>query len=166
MPTTLPYTVVLGLALAATAAGAQAFERCEPFSVYLIEDSRKRAYIDHGDAGPSVGDRRINSAVVADESGEPIGRYDSEASAVHAGDAGEMRLSGRAQIQFEDGAITYETLAAPAARAFDDTGGGAAHTDTLRLITAGSGVFAGATGTITAVRGDDGDCLDVDVSCR
>ena len=57
MPTRLTSTVLFALGLAMATVNAQAFERCEPFTVFTDHDAHEITLIDLGEVGPSIGDR-------------------------------------------------------------------------------------------------------------
>jgi len=147
-------------------ASAHAFERCEPFSVFSDHAVQKHAYIDHGDEGPSVGDRRISYSALRNEAGETVGHLDGETNAMHPDADGNPRTSGEVILQFPDGVIFYKVPPHRPLRDITDLSKPIAQPDALRIIVGGSGVFAGATGTVSLVRDDTSTEFIIDVSCK
>ena len=146
--------------------GAQAYEKCEPFSVFSNIAEQKRVAIDHGDKGPSVGDRRIASWPLRDENGDVVGQFDAEGTAHHPDSDGNLRSSADVMVQLPTGVLLYKVVPAPAMRDFiGDTSGPAVQPSAARVITGGSGVFEGATGTVDITRGDTTVEYRFNVSC-
>jgi hypothetical protein len=155
-----------GLALTVATAGAHAFERCEPFSVYSDHAAQKHAFIDHGAEGPSVGDRRITYTPLRNAAGDIVGDLDSEVTAMHPDADGNLRTSRDVILQFPDGVILYKILPHRPLHAINDLSGPIAQPDATRLITGGSGVFDGARGTVSLVRDDTSTEFIINVSCE
>lgn len=166
MPTKLTCTILLGLGLIMASPGARAFERCEPFTVVVDHGEVQVEFVDHGDEGPSVGDRRIVYMPLHDEAGEVIGHLDGELTAMHPDDEGNLKISSEATLQFPDGVLVYKLVPHRAVGDISDPDVVPTHPDPLRLIVGGSGVFAGASGSIEMERHDDHTVQTVNVTCR
>lgn len=166
MPKGSTTSLLSGLVFAMATAGAQAFERCETFSVFSDHAAQKHAYVDHAEEGMSVGDRRITYTPLRNAAGDIVGDLDSEVTAVHPDADGNLRTSRDVILQFLDGVILYKILPHRPLRAINDLSGPIAHPDARRIITAGSGIFAGATGTVSLVRDDTSTEFVVNVTCR
>ena len=165
MRTRMTFTLVFGAAFV-MAAGADAYERCEPFSTFTKRADHKHAYFDHGDDGPSVGDRRIAYSPLRDAAGEPIGHLDAEVTVVHPGPDGELRTAYDFILQFPTGVILYKIVPHSPRRAVDDVSGTTTQLDATRIIVGGSGVFAGASGSVEIIRDDVDSEIILSVSCE
>ena len=64
---------LLGISLALVSTEAEAQDTCAPFSVFVDRSTEQITFIDTGEEGPSVGDRRFYAAVLICEAGDEIG---------------------------------------------------------------------------------------------
>jgi len=166
MSTGLTTAFLSGLALTMATAGAHAFERCEPFTVFADHASHEITYVDLGDEGPSVGDRRIFHGELHDDAGKVVGRVDGESSVIYSDDEGNTRTIANVVYQFPTGVIVYMITPAGFARDFGDASAPLLPSaEAARIIVGGSGVFAGASGSVDVTRGDDKSETRVNVSC-
>ncbi len=161
--------VSLFLACAATLtgiSGAQAYESCEPFTVVTTNASHEMKYIDVGEEGPSVGDRRVFRATLQDETGELVGQTDGYTTVLYSDSEGNARVVVNLVLQFPTGSILYTiTPAITESDLADATELLFPSTGSDRIITGGSGVFAGAWGHVDVERGDGVSNLILNVSC-
>ena len=158
--------VLFGLMFAVGTVGARAQERCEQFSVFSGTEDVLRHHVDHGPAGDSVGDRYVGHRPLYAKSGEVVGHEDWIFHALHSMNEGETRIYGDWIMQFPSGEIFYKSAPTPTLRPLNGTGPLTPH-DVPRVIIAGTGVFAGAYGTVEYVRHDVGRReYIVKVKCR
>ncbi len=155
------------LVLAMGTAGGHGFERCEPFTVFTEHGSHEITYIDLGEEGPSVGDRRIFHAPIHNEAGDVIGRIDGESSVIDRDDDGNARTIANIVYQFSTGVIVYMITPAGFTHDFGDTSAPLLpSTEAARFIIGGSGAFDGAWGSVNVVRGDKTTEVKLNVLCR
>ena len=158
--------VLLAGAAIAGSAEATAYEACEPFSVVTTNASHDMTYIDVGEPGPSVGDRRVFRATLQDENGAMIGRTDGHTTVLYAGEDGKSRVLVNLVLQFPTGTILYTiTPAITDTDIADATELLFPSTGSDRIITGGSGIFSGAWGNVDVVRGDGASELIFNISC-
>ena len=162
----LPVQVlVAACGIAAMPVAAQAQDACEPFSAVTPHGSQVRTYVDHLDEGQSIGDQHIATGPVHNEAGDVIGHFEAISVVTHLHDDGTPRAHADVAAHFPEGVIVYKVLSAPNVRSVDDTSGPHLSTEAVRLITGGSGVFEGATGTIELTRRDGQTVSIVNISC-
>lgn len=157
---------LLGVVVIAGPTEATAYEACEPFSVVTTNASHDMTYIDVGEPGPSIGDRRVFRATLQDANGAMIGRTDGHTTVLYPAEDGKARVLVDLVLQFPSGTILYtitpaitETDVADATELlFPSTGSD-------RIIAGGSGVFSGAWGSVDVVRGDGASELIFNISC-
>ncbi|MCP4385017.1 MAG: hypothetical protein GY798_27000 [Hyphomicrobiales bacterium] len=167
MRTSLTSILLFGLFTAMTSAGAHAFERCEPFTVFADHDSHEITFIDVGEEGPSIGDRRVFHGVLQNEAGDPVGRVDGESSVIYSDDEGKRRTIANVVYQFPTGVIIYTITPALHTQDFGDASAPLLpSSEAARIIVGGSGVFAGAWGSVDVIRGDKTSETKVNISCR
>jgi hypothetical protein len=167
LTSTLLFSLVLAMPTAGAHADAQPFQSCEPFTVFSDHDAHKITFIDLGEKGPSVGDRRIFHAPLHNEAGDVVGRLDGESTVIDTDDEGHTRTFANIVYQFPTGVIIYMITPAGYARDFGDASAPLLpSTEADRIIIGGSGVFAGAWGSVDVIRGDKSTETKVNVSCR
>jgi hypothetical protein len=167
MTATRTLQLLLGAALAMAPGAAHAVERCEPFTVFHDHATHKRSFVDHGDQGPSVGDRQISSAPLRNAAGDVVGHLDVESTLVHGDDAGNGRLIADLVAQFPTGMIILKIPPSPYRHDFDDASKfPAPSADIARVIVGGSGAFLGASGTVEVDHRDDSTEMKFNLSCR
>jgi hypothetical protein len=145
---------------------AHAFERCEPFTVVVDRTEVKAEFVDHGDQGPSVGDRRIVYMPLHNEAGDVIGHLDGEFTAMHPDADGSIKIASVSLMQFPTGVLIFKLTPQRAVEDFSDAGAIPPPSEAARIIVGGSGVFAGATGTIEVERRDDTIVHTIKVTCN
>jgi hypothetical protein len=138
---------------------------CEPFSVVVPHDVQVRTYLDHAAEGQSIGDQHIATGPLHDVDGEVLGRFEAITVITHLDDSGTPHTNTDVSVHLHDGVIVYRVLSAPVTRDVSDTSGPHNSTEAARLIVAGSGVFAGATGDVELSRGGSHSSAVMNVSC-
>lgn len=158
--------LVAGTLAGAWTTEAFAYEKCEPFTVVTTNDSHEMTYVDLNEEGPSVGDRRVFRAILQDKGGQVVGRTDGHTTVLYSDAEGNARVVVDLMLQFPTGVIFYKiTPAVTEADLADATQLLFPSTASDRIIVGGSGVFAGAWGTVDVVRGDGASDLIINVSC-
>lgn len=153
---------VLGL-WAGFASGAQA--ACGPFEVISDGSERKVFYLDEGDEGPSVGDKRVGFRVVKDADGNPLGEHQWINQTVLLDASGNpSRTMETHAVTLEDGQLFYSVanklISPPALTERPSV------PDHVGVVTGGSGVYASATGTVSIAFDGNGISYSFDISCR
>lgn len=147
-------------------ATGHAFEKCEPFVVVAPSDGRQIEFLDHGLEGASPGDVRVGGGPLVSESGDLVGEISWIATVVQPGEDGGIRQVSDGALMLPTGEILYKQLPGRSHRDPGMTPLSSAPAAASRIITGGSGVFAGGSGTIAWTR-DENDHLtmSVDVTC-
>lgn len=140
--------VVMALGPHARAADGPA---CGTFSLY--PEVATVEVFDEAPRGPSAGDRRVGSYNLDDATGRRVGRFDFVATVLPPTGTGDIALVATGVDVFATGMLTITmeyTLPAPT------TSSSSPDRKLVQVVTGGSGAFAGASGTTTAVTLADG----------
>jgi len=162
-----PLFAVAGI-IALLAGSAYAQDRCEPFTYHASSEHRERTLMDHGEPGVSVGDVRHSIGPLFDEADNRIGQSFVQQTVVIASDEDEVWTRWDATHQFSAGSIfsVREPLPLSTGDAVDNLSTPNFASGQNPTIIGGTGVFAGATGTIVMERTENGSVGQVNVSCR
>ena len=96
-----------------------------------------------------------------------VGRVDGESTVIHSDDQGNTRTIANVVYEFPTGVIVYMITPAGYVRDFGDSSAPLLpSSEAARIIVGGSGVFAGAWGSVDVIRGDKTTETKVNVSCR
>lgn len=161
-------TAVACLSIAATTWSADPARAQQPFdptcAPLAIERQLDRVtFIDQGEEGVSVGDRRVLRFDLLSQDGALIGSQQVMATVVHGhmASAYEMMIDGT--VILDAGMVRVSTIGPLRDPADTST----ASADTLQwAVDGGTGAFAGAFGTMTTTpRGDGAYDVDFEISC-
>lgn len=151
---------VLGAAAAGAllwaAGGTVAQDACATFS--LIGAKKTLHMVDNGAAGDSAGDTRILTRDLTDDSGREFAVAYFVSTMVDANDDGGARFTSNVHIVFRDGEMSGATSYV---RPNDET---AITTPISVIVHGGTGIYAGAAGTID-VSADDPPVYQFNITC-
>lgn len=158
--------LIAAAAVLLIAATGHAFEECAPFTVVGTSDGRQIEIVDQGTTGISPGDLRVGNGPLFDADGDAAGEIHWIATVVQPHEDGSSRLISDGVFRLPTGDVLYRQLPEATFRDPDITPLSSAPVEATRLITGGTGVFAGASGDIAWER-DDNDNLTfiVNVTC-
>lgn len=125
--------------------------QCGSFTVMLELDARH--YVDHGEPGESPGDQRLTSAHIIDAAGNRIGERHVVGTVMPSVGSDSHVLHVSVHDAFANGSIISQEVGSPPQ--LTDTSRAISH-DNPGAVSGGTGEFAHATGTVTAVTNDDG----------
>ncbi|MEM8589708.1 MAG: hypothetical protein AAGG65_16735 [Pseudomonadota bacterium] len=166
MPHIWPTLLAAAAALVFIPATGHAFEECTPFTVMVASEGRQIEIVDHGAEGVSPGDQRIGVARLMTEDGDDVGEIHWVATVVQPHEDGSSRLISDGVLRLPTGDVMYRMLPEATFRDPDVTPLSAAPVEATRLITGGTGVFAGATGDLAWERQDNDDLtFTMNVTC-
>lgn len=146
----------VALALSTGTAFAQGERACEAMTLYSPEDHREAHFVDLGDAGLSVGDRRIGHRGVFDEAGNRVAERVWSTTVIELNDEGEAALTVVEHMTVFDDGVLFVTFGNRMASDTANPDNTHLPSNTTHSILGGSGAFSGAQGTMDLLReGDD-----------
>ena len=159
LSTALALAVISGAvtsgALTARSALAQG-QACERLELLSTNEDREVHFVDFDGDGPSIGDRRIGHRRLVDQDGTVVADRMWTVTVHEVNDAGEPTVTVSESVTaFPDGAVFSMIDNRDPANVDDPT---TRHSNAQRPpqeIIGGTGAYAGATGTVEVIRGDD-----------
>lgn len=143
------FLIVSTMAVALATGAANAQQECQEFT--LVGGKKNVHLIDNGESGDSAGDLRVVTRPLLDEQGAEYGELKVVSTVTGAGRGdGDTSFLGAAHFIFRIGDLVGQ---ASYQRPNDKVD---ANPETVTyIITGGSGIYKGATGTVEVAPGDD-----------
>lgn len=154
---TLSTALAITLAIALTAGSALAQgQACERLELLSTDDDREVHFVDFDGDGPSIGDRRIGHRRLVDQDGTVVADRMWTVTVHDVNDAGEPTVTTSESVTaFPDGAVFSMIDNRDPTNVDDPTTRHSNAQRPPREIIGGTGAYAGATGTVEVIRGDD-----------
>ncbi|MEO1223001.1 MAG: hypothetical protein AAFX92_02150 [Pseudomonadota bacterium] len=163
----LTLSTTLAVALTSGSALAQA-HACERLELLSTDDHREVHFVDFDGDGPSIGDRRLGHRRLVDADGNVRADRMWTVTVHEVDDAGEPTMTASESVTaFPDGNVFSRIENRDPANVDDHTTPHSSAQRPPQEIIGGTGAYAGATGTVEVIRGDDNHMTFIfDLDCR